>query len=325
MRLLDLVAQTLEPLKVELANGELIELPGADALAPLLARCATRYVLDDDVAALCTQTAFEHESVIGECLDILRLPASHLWLEFDNVGRAGVLARAGLTVDAPRSQRLGILMTGAGGRAGAVQFLWQSRAASGAEQAPVYAEFDLDHAGFAQGGDNETTFGVALTNMPQLAPLFDRVRFRLDPAWHAYYQRVTESPEHYRRVLQEVIAPLCGDLPILFAFFLLLMTRGALQGRATDLARLNRARVNRGRPPLLDHVEMALDLTAHAVPANDLSEPHGRAHARLHLVRGHLVRRGDCVYWRSAHMRGNAELGVVSSRTVTLRLAGAQR
>jgi hypothetical protein len=38
----------------------------------------------------------------------------------------------------------------------------------------------------------------------------------------------------------------------------------------------------------------------------------------LHHVRGHIARRGDKVFWRLPHLRGNARLGVVRSRTVQL-------
>jgi hypothetical protein len=38
----------------------------------------------------------------------------------------------------------------------------------------------------------------------------------------------------------------------------------------------------------------------------------------LHHVRGHIVRRGNKVFWRSPHLRGDARLGVVRSRTVQL-------
>src|SRR5689334_2574665 len=122
MRLLDLVAQTTTPICVSLPNDRLVRLPGADAAAADLARCATRYVLDDEVAALCTQTAFEHESVIGDCMDILRLPAAQLWLEFDNLGRASVLARAGVMGAATGNQRIGMLMTSDAGRSGTIRF-----------------------------------------------------------------------------------------------------------------------------------------------------------------------------------------------------------
>jgi hypothetical protein len=35
-------------------------------------------------------------------------------------------------------------------------------------------------------------------------------------------------------------------------------------------------------------------------------------------VRGHIVRRGASVFWRSPHLRGNGRLGQVRSRTVVL-------
>jgi hypothetical protein len=44
----------------------------------------------------------------------------------------------------------------------------------------------------------------------------------------------------------------------------------------------------------------------------------GRLSPRLHHVRGHIVRRGASVFWRSPHMRGSARLGQVRSRTVDL-------
>src|SRR6202040_3554784 len=43
-----------------------------------------------------------------------------------------------------------------------------------------------------------------------------------------------------------------------------------------------------------------------------------RTGRRLHHVRGHLARRGYKLFWRSPHLRGNARLGVVRSRTVEL-------
>jgi hypothetical protein len=35
-------------------------------------------------------------------------------------------------------------------------------------------------------------------------------------------------------------------------------------------------------------------------------------------VRGHIVRRGDKVFWRLSHLRGSVRFGVVRSRTVQL-------
>jgi hypothetical protein len=48
-----------------------------------------------------------------------------------------------------------------------------------------------------------------------------------------------------------------------------------------------------------------------------------RRPARLHHVRGHLVRREDRIFWRMAHLRGQALQGLVRSRTVCLSFADA--
>ena len=47
-----------------------------------------------------------------------------------------------------------------------------------------------------------------------------------------------------------------------------------------------------------------------------------RSAPRLHLVRGHLVRRGSLLFWRRSHMRGHSDIGTIRSRTVHLRVAG---
>jgi hypothetical protein len=38
-------------------------------------------------------------------------------------------------------------------------------------------------------------------------------------------------------------------------------------------------------------------------------------------VRGHLVRRDSCVYWRMPHLRGSGARGMIRSRTVFLSFA----
>jgi hypothetical protein len=42
-----------------------------------------------------------------------------------------------------------------------------------------------------------------------------------------------------------------------------------------------------------------------------------RRASRLHLVRGHLVRRGSQIFWRVPHLRGSARSGEIHTRTVT--------
>jgi hypothetical protein len=80
---------------------------------------------------------------------------------------------------------------------------------------------------------------------------------------------------------------------------------------------LNRARFQRGKKPLLEHVEIRLpwDKRPEGVYGKGGST---RSSPRFHHVRGHIVRRGQAVFWRSPHMRGSARLGQIRSRTVVL-------
>jgi hypothetical protein len=88
--------------------------------------------------------------------------------------------------------------------------------------------------------------------------------------------------------------------------------------RGSDLARLNLARERRGLPPLLEHVEVTASLAGRSAAGQAAagSAPGSARGKRLHHVRGHLVRRGDRVFWRAPHLRGKPELGEVKTRTV---------
>jgi hypothetical protein len=105
---------------------------------------------------------------------------------------------------------------------------------------------------------------------------------------------------------------------MLMAFFLLLGSRNLLPHQEVHHERLNRARLRAGKPPLLEHVEVAAPLDV--PPASPLSRPGDsfRSSPRLHHVRGHIVRRGTAVFWRCPHWRGSARFGQVHSRTVML-------
>jgi hypothetical protein len=43
----------------------------------------------------------------------------------------------------------------------------------------------------------------------------------------------------------------------------------------------------------------------------------GRRGRRLHHVRGHLMRRGNKIFWRIPHLRGTSRAGTIRTRTVT--------
>ena len=319
MRLLDQVGQCASPLLLEMPDGKVLHLPGVAESAKAVRECSTRYILHDEVAALCTHIAFDDDNAVAASRDIMRAPANQVWLEFDNGARTDALAHFGLTTrEAPQRQRIGLLMTGRSDRAGEIRFFWENDE-HGPEQAPIIAEFNLDDPTLAQHCDDENTFGVSIGNVPELDALYDCIRFVVEPAWRDYYR--TAAGDDYVDVIRSIITPACGDLPMLFALNLLLMTRTALQENISDLAKLNRARQAKGRPSLLDHTELSVNL-AHVDAARFEDGHYARAPSRLHIVRGHLVRRAGAVFWRRAHMRGRADRGVITTRTISLRLTG---
>src|SRR5258708_3430475 len=107
-------------------------------------------------------------------------------------------------------------------------------------------------------------------------------------------------------------------IPMLFALFLLLAAKGGAQQRVVNMDRLNRMRRHSGKTELLEHVEVFASLRAQREGNRTHVDANTRIGRRLHHVRGHLARRGYSIFWRSPHLRGNARLGVVRSRTVEL-------
>jgi hypothetical protein len=94
--------------------------------------------------------------------------------------------------------------------------------------------------------------------------------------------------------------------------------KGGAQQRVVKLDRLNEIRRHTGKAELLEHVEVFTSLGAQRDGNRTNIDANTRIGRRLHHVRGHLARRGYNIFWRSPHLRGNARLGVVRSRTVKL-------
>ena len=69
----------------------------------------------------------------------------------------------------------------------------------------------------------------------------------------------------------------------------------------------NAKRIRQGKKPMFDWHTVLIE------PPKPKAEAQGGTHAspRLHDVRGHWVKRGDKRYWRKAHQRGDASIGVV--------------
>jgi hypothetical protein len=286
--------------------------------------CPLRLVLADDLVRCATALAYAEGDRLSGCLDLLRVPSERLWVEWAETPRQEALReipemRIEPTVSAGRAGLL--IHSDASGRTGTIRTFWSSpddRSFSAA----MITDFDLNcpirpSKSIAAVFNGESA-GVSMPEEPAIDALLSHIRFRLDPAWSLYYRSANLSIHQQAAVLRAALGSTAFDIPMLFALFLLLSAKDGAQQRVVNLDRLNRMRRLSGKSELLEHVEVSMSIQAQHDRDPSGVNTHGGIGRRLHHVRGHLARRGYKVFWRSPHLRGNARLGVVRSRTVKL-------
>ena len=336
MRLLDSVARCHTPL-VGLSSGKThaqVPLAGPSRYAAQIAACPLRFVLGDDLTRASADLAFADGARLVGCLDLLRMPAPHFWIEWNDEVHRRVIheTRSSAEFDsAATGRKVGIMLrASADGLTAVGRTFWADAAAvehaAGDERAevtlsPLETHFDLrgefaDSKGahdVLSGGFLDATHGGNAAT----ASLLDQVRFRFEESWAAYYRDAADDADFKRRLITDSIVSIAWDAPLVLAFLLLLSAKDATRLMPVSRAAINRKRLANGRAPLLDHVEVnaSLDAVSTAESAVDGS---GRQSPRLHHVRGHLVRRENRVFWRVPHLRGSGTRGSVRSRTVCL-------
>jgi len=339
MRLLDLVAQYRKPFVI-LPSGEKarpIAVTGPGDFAAKVAGCPLRFVIDDNLTRASAELAFADGDRLAACLDLLRIPAPLLWIEWGDAVHQQVIQQCGVIVERdPRApgRQVGVLLQASpSGRAGIARTFWSIEGADGESDvlmSPLETHIDLDES-FEPGVDALRMLAGAYGSVHcadrGVAELLECVRFRFDPSWSRYYGETARDPESRDTVVRASLAAVAHDVPMLLALFLLLHAKGATRPVAIDRAPLNRRRLAKQRAPLLDHVEVHVSLPeASSTHCTDVDAccSSSRRPPRLHHVRGHLVRREDRIFWRTPHLRGNAQQGVVRSRTVCLSFAAAR-
>ena len=327
MRLLDRVAHCHEPLVLYCQDSKLFEVAGASRFAHQVAACPLRFVLGDDLARASADLAFAGGACLVGCLDLLRMPAPLLWIEWNDEVHKRVIHETQAVVKycaAATGRKAGMLLQATANGLGAIArtFWLDADLAECAEPtvSPLETHFDL-RGEFADKGTQDIFSGGFIDatdgGNPATASLLGHVKFRFDQSWAGYYRGAAADAEFKRRLIIDSIESVAWDAPFLLAFLLLLSARGATRRLPVCRAAINRKRMASGRRLLLDHVEVNACLEAVATPeaTGDFS---GRQSPRLHHVRGHLVRRDQRVFWRVPHLRGNAIRGAVRSRTVCL-------
>ena len=297
--------------------------PGAHHFADAVRTCPLRLVLADDLTQYATRLAYAEGERLSDCLDLIHVPSQQLWLEWLEATRQSTLREIPAYAGTPCSsvRRTGVLIAAdPAGRAGTMRTFWSTQNEQ-VYSAALRTDFDLDRAvrpaldiGAVFSG---AAFGVEMPVEAVLDELLSHVCFRLDPAWANYYRAAELTESQQLLVLREVLGTMAFDMPMILALFLLFAAKDGLQRQAAELERLNRARRCSGKRALLEHIEVRAPISAHYQRPASLAVNRRRG-PRLHHVRGHIVRRGEKVFWRLPHLRGSARLGVVRSRTVQL-------
>jgi len=331
MRLLDKVAQSRSPMLIVPASGTgpLISATGPADFATEVAACPLRYVLADDLTRTAAELAFSEGDRLASCLDLLRIPAASLWVEWNDEVHQRVLHESGSSQTRPEraaGRQVGLLVRACeGGCEGLVRTFWSDGPAGTCDEvtlSPLETHVHLADGpeGRRRADASQRSDLVRVTDAADAGvnALLDCTRFRFDDRWAHYYRTAVTAPSVREGVLNESLEAVARDVPLLLAFLLLLNARDATRSARIERRGINRKRAVAGKSPLLDHIEIRASLDSVAsVPDGD-GDGGSRRPARIHHVRGHIVRRGLNVFWRSPHVRGRATLGSIRTRTVCL-------
>lgn len=325
MNLVDRLAQCRAPLIVEdMASGMLSHLNGAADYAGRVAQCPLRYVLSDELTRLCTALAYSKGSRTVACADLLHVPAETVWVEWCEAPWRTELAQYGFGVDAQETRRSGrrgaFIQSSTDGRRGLIRTFWSDKENSSdvlASSMEAYFDFDTPEGEDPHPMDDEHRPTVSVSDGDGGDLLRQCLRFRYERTWDAYYRESRCSVATKQAIARHALGTVAPDIPVLLAFLLLLGIRSGVSHRPQNFARLNRSRVRAGKMPLLDHVEVHSPLLEPYSFRGAAGDTMGRRARRLHHVRGHLVRRGNKIFWRIPHLRGSSRAGSIRTRTVT--------
>ncbi len=312
-------------------NQRTYTLSGAADIAAILHNTPIRYVLDREVTRFCADLACKNADFLQQCLDLVRLPAHQFWVEFDEDERLATLARqtpgrcaqvGGQPQPSPLAGgRFGMMVSANEEETGGTATVCWSRSAKDPhpEVSPAQIEFHLRDRTAPNPGD--ATNGVApLANpLPSVSRLNTFANLRIEPGWLRYYKAEAKTPERYAAALSTLSGQMWFDWALLAAFLVSLNIKGGLSQRPVPEAAAISGRRRLIAPHRPAHIEVTASLFGQT---QDASRPatDARSGKRLHYVRGHLVRRGGRIFWRSSHLRGDISIAPPGTRTVAMRL-----
>ena len=305
-------------------SGRITILNNAAECADRVAACRVRYVLSDDLTQLCADLAYSKGARAVACADLLHVPAETLWVEWCNEPWQNALQRYGFPlVDGGChwvGRRGALVQASRDGRRGLVRTLWTEDQEQDVLASSIEAFFDFDTLEGEEPEPPDRRAGQTISVYDSARPGDDVLarcfRFRYERTWSEYYAHAGLSGEQREAIWRHALGTIALDVPMLLTFFLLLASRSGLPRCPQTLERLNRARRKAGKPTLLDHVQVRAPLLPEYQGTSGPPHHSARRGPRLHYVRGHLVRRGNQLFWRVPHLRGSARSGIVRTRTV---------
>jgi len=322
MRLIDQINKA-NYVAVEKAEGACVRVKTAADFRQILRATPQRYILDDTATKLCAELAVLDTKLLYKSFDVLRLPAERFWVEWRERPKfeALELAQAVLpgAASIPPDSRGGILIEASPGARSGSAWLFSGEK-DDPEFFPLYLQFSTEAAmPPPRRAGALSTFSISNSTIPHLKPVLDHCLLSVEASWANHYSRSMKCVEDANRAIEGLANKLWLDWPFVAAFLLLYQTPSVFRARPSDLRTLNSARAKRGKADLLEHVEIVASLCARGPGGPAASGARGLGGKRLHHVRGHLVRRGDNLHWRSPHLRGDGALGVIATRTVRVK------
>lgn len=108
-----------------------------------------------------------------------------------------------------------------------------------------------------------------------------------------------------------------GEPGFILAVIGLLCCRNAVETRAVDQARLNKARIKRGKRPLFEHKILKITHRRMTRPAGYGESPGSYAPMREHFVSGHFKTRRTGIFFWHPHVRGYLKRGHIEKDYTT--------
>ena len=245
------------------------------------------------MVAFCHELIMRQPDILCASTDILRCPDRAVWIEWTQEA----------SVDAP-ALRIGVMIESAeNGRTGEIRIVFENLGEE-PEASPATFTFDMDGAPAVDRKHLSFTMQHASLH---LHTFLETVTGSINPIWAKYWtdtqgpQKLVDKKRHLAQSLWMVPA-------MVFAFVLILGTNSQIDRREIRRGTLNARRMKKARARLLDHSEVRLKLLPTQLSSEVASlAGSDRRHARLHSVRGHFVKRGDKIFWRKAHFRGDCD------------------